>query len=127
MASTAQSSTQSSASSSGQPSARQDLIKYIAKEGVCLDLGNQEKALKALEIVIAGMKHMLKEEKPLRFLGFGTFSVKNIPVRSGRNPRTGDVIEIPAHKRVSFKAGKELREALNPVEKSSKKAGSKKK
>ena len=131
MASTAKPSDQSSASSSAQPaghsSAKQDLIKYIAKEGVCLNLGNQEKALKALEIVIAGMKHMLKEEKPLRFLGFGTFSVKNIPVRSGRNPRTGDAIEIPAHKRVSFKAGKELREQLNPVEKSSKKAGSKKK
>ncbi len=131
MALTAKPSDQSSSSSSAQPagqsSARQDLIKYIAKEGVCLNLGNQEKALKALEIVLAGMKHVLQGEKPLRFLGFGTFSVKNIPARRGRNPRTGDFIEILAHKRVSFKAGKELREQLNPVEKSSKKSGSKKK
>ena len=121
------SASQPSTAPSSQPSARQDLIKYIAKEGVCLNLGNQEKALKALEIVLSGITHVLQGEKPLRFLGFGTFSVKNIPARRGRNPRTGDVIEILAHKRVSFKAGKELRELMNPVEKSSKKAVSKKK
>ena len=113
--------------SSDQPSARKDLIKYIAKEGVMLNLGNQEKAGKALEIVLAGIQHVLKEEKPLRFLGFGTFSVQNIAARSGRNPRTGDKINIPAQKRPVFKAGKDLKEAVNPGKKEIKKTISKKK
>ena len=109
-----------------EPSARKELIKYIAKEGVCLDLGNQEKAAKALEIVLSGIVCVLKEEKPLRFLGFGTFSVQNIPARTGRNPRTGDKIDIPAQKRLVFRAGKDLKEALNPNKNPKKKTASKK-
>lgn len=127
MAATAKKPDPSTSKPDVQPSARHDLIKYIAKEGVCLDLGNQEKATKALEIVLAGISHVLKEEKPLRFLGFGTFSIQNIPSRTGRNPRTGDKIDIPAHKRLKFKVGKDMREALNPSEKTAKKAAPKKK
>ena len=82
MAATAKTPDFSASKPAAQPSARHDLIKYIAKEGVCLDLGNQEKALKALEIVLAGITHVLKEEKQLRFLGFGTFSVQNIPANA---------------------------------------------
>lgn len=115
-----------SSQSSDQTSARKDLIKYIVKEGALLNLGNQEKATKALEIVLSGIQHVMKEEKPLRFLGFGTFSVQNIAAREGRNPRTGDKINIPAQKRPVFKAGKDLKEALNP-DNSSKKTAKKKK
>lgn len=114
----------------GQPSSRTNLIKYIVKESRetdLLDLGNQEKATKALDIVLAGMKQILQTEKPLVFLGFGTFSVQNVPAREGRNPRTGDKIEIPAHKSLRFKAGKDMREALNPADKTAKKAAAKKK
>lgn len=113
-----------SSQSSDQTSARKDLIKYIAKEGALLNLGNQAKATKALEIVLAGIQHVLKEEKHLRFLGFGTFSVQNIAAREGRNPRTGDKINIPAQKRPVFKAGKDLKEALNPDKKETKKISS---
>lgn len=67
--------------------------------------------------MLAGITHVLKKEKQLRFLGFGTFSVQNIPARTGRNPRTGDKIDIPAQKRPVFKAGKDLKEALNPDKK----------
>ena len=99
--------------SSDQPSARKDLIKYIAKEGVMLNLGNQEKAGKALEIVLAGIQHVLKEEKPLRFLGFGTFSVQNIAARTGRNPRTGAAIQIAEYNQPKFKVGQKLKDACN--------------
>lgn len=131
MATAAKKSNKPSPSPSSQPvvqtSARHDLIKYIAKEAVLLNLGNQEKAAKALEIVLAGIVHVLKEEKQLRFLGFGTFSVQNIPARTGRNPRTGNPIEIAAQKRPVFKAGKDMKEALNPNKKETKKAVPKKK
>mgnify|MGYP003349530441 CR=1 FL=1 len=61
-------------------SARKELIKYIAKEGpaIFLDLGNQEKASKALDLVLKGIVEVLKTEKPLQFVGFGTFSVQNV-------------------------------------------------
>lgn len=99
-----------------QPSAKKELIKYIAKEGPAqfLNIGNQEKAEKVLEVVLAGIIEVLKDEKPLRFLGFGTFSVQDRPASEGRNPRTGDIIQIPAQKKLVFKAGKNMKEALNP-------------
>ncbi len=109
-----------------EPSAKKELIKYIAKEGVCLNLGNQEKAAKALEIVLAGIIKVLQAEKPLRFLSFGTFSVQNIAARTGRNPRTGDKIDIPAQKRPVFRARKDMKEAINPNKSPKKKTASKK-
>ena len=114
---------------SPQPSARKNLIKYIAKEAPArfLDLGNQEKATQALDVFLAGILHVLKEEKPLQFVGFGTFSVQNIPARTGRNPRTGASIQIPAKKRPVFKPGKDMREAVNPDKTQQKKATAKKK
>lgn len=45
--------------------------------------------------------------------GFGSFSVSDRAARVGRNPRTGEEIHIPASKNVKFKAGKELKEAVN--------------
>jgi integration host factor subunit beta len=45
--------------------------------------------------------------------GFGAFSVRSRPARSGRNPRTGEAVEVPAKAVPFFKSGKELRERLN--------------
>ncbi len=45
--------------------------------------------------------------------GFGTFSVKERPARMGRNPRTGEPVQVPAKHVPYFKCGKELRERLN--------------
>ena len=45
--------------------------------------------------------------------GFGAFSVKHRPERTGRNPRTGDAVHVPAKAVPFFKTGKELRERLN--------------
>ncbi len=48
--------------------------------------------------------------------GFGAFSVKRRPARIGRNPRTGESVQVPEKFVPFFKAGKELRESLNAVE-----------
>lgn len=45
-------------------------------------------------------------------IGFGTFSVRSREARSGRNPQTGDTIQIPASRTVGFKAGKALKDAV---------------
>lgn len=55
----------------------------------------------------------LKDGDSVRFTGFGTFSVSERAARTGKNPRTGEVIEIAASKSVSFKAGKSLKDAVN--------------
>jgi DNA-binding protein HU-beta len=109
-----------------EKSGRYHLINYIAKEGVYLNLGNQEKAAKALEIVISGLIKVLQDHQMVRFVGFGTFLVQDKAASTGRNPRTGDTIEIAAYKRPVFRAGKDLKEALNPQRKPEKKADSKK-
>ena len=52
----------------------------------------------------------LADGDSVRFTGFGTFSVTERAARTGKNPRTGEVIEIAASKSVSFKAGKSLKD-----------------
>ena len=49
----------------------------------------------------------------LTLAGFGTFEVRDRPARQGKNPRTGEVVEIAACKAPAFKAGKTLKEAVN--------------
>ncbi len=55
----------------------------------------------------------LADGDSVRFTGFGTFSVSERAARTGKNPRTGEVIEIAASKSVSFKAGKSLKDTVN--------------
>jgi DNA-binding protein HU-beta len=100
-----------------EKSGRYHLINYIAKEGVSLHLGNQENATKALEIVISGIVKVLQDHQMVRFINLGTFLVQDKPASTGRNPRTGDPIDIAAYKRPLFRPGKNLKEALNPEKK----------
>ncbi|MBA2593713.1 MAG: HU family DNA-binding protein [Gammaproteobacteria bacterium] len=68
------------------------------------------RAVDALVDVIAGA---LKGDDEVTLVGFGTFTVRKRAARSGRNPRTGDVISIPASNLPAFKPGKALRDAVN--------------
>ena len=54
---------------------------------------------------------LAKEEK-IQLIGFGTFEVRDRAARKGRNPQTGEEIDIAASKVPAFKAGKELKEAV---------------
>ena len=105
------------AKTKSQPSARNEIIKHIAKEIKI----NQDNAGKALDAVLACISDSLKDGKIVRLIGFGTFSVQDKAASTGRNPRTGEPIEIAASKRLVFKAGKDLKEAINP-DKATKKA-----
>lgn len=57
------------------------------------------------EALIAGDK--------VQLIGFGTFEARERAARTGKNPQTGEAIEIPASKAAAFKAGKAIKEALN--------------
>ena len=70
-------------------------------------------AARALDAVIDGITAALRKGDPVSLVGFGTFSVKHRPARSGRNPRTNEDIVIAASNVPGFKAGKALRDAVN--------------
>lgn len=67
---------------------------------------------KALEAFIESTGEALKANDKLQLIGFGTFSTTERSARTGRNPRTGAEIKIPAKKVVKFKAGAELEGSL---------------
>ena len=68
---------------------------------------------KAVDSVFDNITAMLRAGNEVRLVGFGTFSVAHLKARTGRNPRTGETINIPARNHAKFKAGKALKEAVN--------------
>ncbi len=68
---------------------------------------------RAVDGVIDAITKALKKGDTATLVGFGTFSVRKRAARSGRNPRTGEVIKIKASKAPGFKAGKALKDAVN--------------
>ncbi len=68
---------------------------------------------RALDAVIESITGALKEGGSVALVGFGTFDVKNRAARTGRNPQTGQPIQIAASKVPGFKAGKALKDAVN--------------
>ena len=70
-------------------------------------------AAKAVDSVFASIEGALQGGTEVRLTGFGTFSVTQRKATTGRNPRTGASIQIPASKQPKFRPGKNLREAVN--------------
>ncbi|MEW6674826.1 MAG: HU family DNA-binding protein [Nitrospirota bacterium] len=69
-------------------------------------------ASKALDATLNSIKGALKKGQKVTLVGFGTFSVVKRKSRKGRNPRTGEVITIPAAKTPKFTSGKALKDAV---------------
>lgn len=88
---------------------KQDLIDKVAEKA---DLP-KSKASEVIEAVIESIKASLKKGDDVRLIGFGTFTVSDRAATTGRNPRTGETIKIAASKQPKFKAGKELKDAVN--------------
>ncbi len=70
-------------------------------------------ATKAVNSVFDNITSSLQNGDDVRLVGFGTLSVAQRKATTGRNPRTGEVIQIGARKQARFKAGKALKEAVN--------------
>ena len=68
---------------------------------------------RALDSFIDAVSDALKEGDQVALVGFGTFAVRERAARTGRNPQTGQTIEIAAAKVPAFKAGKALKDAVN--------------
>lgn len=67
----------------------------------------------AVNAVIASIEKSLVAGDKVQIVGFGTFEVKSVAAREGRNPKTGATIKIAASKRPAFSAGKALKDAVN--------------
>ncbi|MGE0114048.1 MAG: HU family DNA-binding protein [Steroidobacteraceae bacterium] len=70
-------------------------------------------AARTVDAVFDAIGSALKGGDSVALVGFGTFAVKSRAARSGRNPRTGETIEIAASNMPVFKAGKALKDAVN--------------
>lgn len=68
---------------------------------------------RAVDAVLDTISTSLSGGDPVTLVGFGTFSVRDRAARSGRNPRTGETIEIAASRLPVFKAGKALKDAVS--------------
>ena len=68
---------------------------------------------RAVAALFAGIEGALKGGDEVRIVGFGTFSVAHRAATTGRNPRTGETIQIAASKQPKFKAGAPLKDAVN--------------
>lgn len=87
---------------------KKDLIDQVAEIN---DVPVVE-ADKSVNAVIHGILEALHKEDDVNIHGFGVFSVKNTPARKGRNPKTGESINIPAGKKVVFKPAKAFKDAI---------------
>lgn len=86
--------------------------EMIAKVADDTELSKAD-ATRAVDAVFETITSQLSSGSEVRLVGFGTFSVSQRRATEGRNPRTGEKIHIPASKQPKFKAGKQLKEAVN--------------
>ena len=87
---------------------KNDLINAVAETGL-----TKADAAGAVDAVLSAIVRSLKAGDDVRLVDFGTFSVNRRAASEGRNPRTGEKIQIPASNVVKFKAGKGLKDSVN--------------
>lgn len=87
---------------------RTELVDLIAEKAEI----TKAAASRAFDALLEGMTESLQKGDPVVIVNFGTFTVKQRAARKGRNPSTGEEINIKAAKVVGFKAGKALKEAV---------------
>lgn len=85
-----------------------ELVAAVAAKA---DLSKKD-AEAAVKAVVDSISEALADGDKVALVGFGTFDVKTRAARTGKNPRTGEQIEIPASKVPSFKAGSALKDAV---------------
>lgn len=86
--------------------------ELIAAVADATDL-SKAKAGEVVDALFGAIESTLKKKEEVRLVGFGTFATSRREASKGRNPRTGEEINIPASTSVRFKAGKTLKDAVN--------------
>ncbi|MCM3441359.1 HU family DNA-binding protein (plasmid) [Metabacillus halosaccharovorans] len=85
-----------------------DLVKAVSSQTKL----TQKDAARAVDTIFDTISNNLANEEKIQLIGFGTFEVRERSARKGRNPQTGEEIDIAASKVPAFKPGKELKDAV---------------
>ena len=89
---------------------KRDLVRVVAQEIGC----PAALTLEMVDAVFEGMREQLIAGNRIEVRGFGALAVREMAAKPGaRNPRTGEVIQVPSHRRIHFKPGRLLQEALH--------------
>ena len=86
-----------------------ELIEAVAEHAEM----TKAEAARAVDAVVSSITAAMKKQDDVSLIGFGTFTVRDRAARAGRNPQTGETIQIAAAKVPAFKAGKALKDAVN--------------
>jgi len=81
-------------------------------DAVATKTATKKEAQEIVDTIWDTIKGSLKKQEDVAISGFGTFKVKQTKARMGRNPKTGETIQIPAKKKVAFRVSKELKSLL---------------
>ncbi len=88
---------------------KHELISAIAQDAEL----TKKDAENALAAAVKAISNALAEGDKVQIVGFGTFEIRERAARTGKNPRTGEMIDIAASKVPAFKAGKALKDLVN--------------
>ena len=88
---------------------KQDLVNFIAEETGL----TKADATRGLDALMKGITTGLKKQGKVALTGFCSFEAKKKAAKTGRNPRTGETVKIPARVAVTIKAGSKLKADLN--------------
>ena len=86
-----------------------NFVSYIADKHNC----TKPEAERVVDMFTSSVIGALGEGNDVSLVGFGSYSVSEVAARSGRNPRTGEAIQIKAYKQPRFKVGQKLKDACN--------------
>ena len=86
-----------------------EFVKHLATQHSI----TQEEANKAIDIFTSSVTSALSGSDEVSLVGFGNFSVSKVESRPGRNPRTGETIQIKAYNQPKFKVGQSLKDSVN--------------
>ena len=92
------------------------LTKYDIVEDLNNEIGlNKREAKELVEMLFNDIKNLLSEGHEVKLSGFGNFQLRDKSPRPGRNPRTGEDVEISARRVVTFKSGQKLKESVKTL------------
>ncbi|MBM23875.1 MAG: integration host factor subunit alpha [Gammaproteobacteria bacterium] len=92
----------------------------LTKSDIVEDLNNEiglnkREAKELVDMFFNDIKNLLSEGHDVKLSGFGNFQLRNKSARPGRNPRTGEDVEVSARKVVTFKSGQKLKESVKAL------------
>ncbi len=86
-----------------------EFITHIAQQHNCL----KTEAEKVIDMFTSSVIEAMGQGNEISLIGFGNFSISKVVARTGRNPRTGEALEILARNQPKFKIGQKLKDAVN--------------